>query len=190
MQTRRWALGLPVLGAIAACSVAVGTAGADGNAAAVVTTKGSDGFFAPNPAQPPNKLLINNLQWTPGTITMHSGQSFKLIYGSDKSGEPHVLAIASKKDLPKSPNLSPHNKVVQLIAPKLLINPANPAAGFKAYKANRGRDGLNVEGDALVILPGGPHKTATWFVSAKPGVTLYYFCAVHPWMQGKIKVVN
>ncbi len=27
-------------------------------------------------------------------------------------------------------------------------------------------------------------------VSAKPGTTLYYFCVVHPFMQGKIKVVK
>ena len=25
-------------------------------------------------------------------------------------------------------------------------------------------------------------------VSAKKGTTLYYLCAIHPWMQGKIKV--
>lgn len=53
-----------------------------------------------------------------------------------------------------------------------------------------GPNGLDQEGDALVILPFGPHKTATWLVSAKPGTTLYYFCAVHEWMQGKIKVIK
>jgi len=25
-------------------------------------------------------------------------------------------------------------------------------------------------------------------VTAKPGTTLYFLCAVHPWMQGKIVV--
>jgi len=168
-------------------AIAVTNAGAAGKTA-VIKTKGGD-TFAPNPKNPPNKLDINHLQWAPGKIVVHSGEKLTIV-DSDGEGDPHVLAIALPKDLPKTPNLGPNNLVIRMIAPKLLINPQNPQAGFKAYESNAGPDGLNQEGDSLVILPGGPHKTATWFVSAKAGTTLRYFCAVHPWMQGIIKVVR
>ena len=43
-------------------------------------------------------------------------------------------------------------------------------------------------GDSIALAPKGPHKTATVVVSAPAGTTLYYVCAIHPWMQGEIKV--
>jgi imidazolonepropionase-like amidohydrolase len=48
--------------------------------------------------------------------------------------------------------------------------------------------GFDVEGDSVVLAPKGPHKTEKVVVSAPPGTTLYYLCAIHPWMQGKIVV--
>lgn len=176
--------------AVATCAVVVATAGAAGKTA-VIKTKGTD-TFPPNPASPPNLLDVNHLQWAPGIITVRSGESLKLI-DADNSGDPHVLVIALKKDLPRTGAQIDNiftNKVVREVAPKLLINPANPQSGFKAYQTNAGRNGLGQEGDSLVITPTGPHKTASWFVSARPGTTLYYFCAVHPWMQGEIKVIR
>lgn len=176
------------LAAIAACGIGVAAAGAAGKTA-VIKTKGQQ-HFAPNPKDPPNLEDIDALHWSPGTITVHSGERLKLV-DADKTGDPHVLAIALQKDLPKSPNGGRRSgKVLAMIGPKILVNPNNPQQGFKAYEANSGKPGLNQEGDALVILPGGPHKTASWFVSAKPGTVLHYFCAVHFWMQGEIRVVK
>ena len=37
----------------------------------------------------------------------------------------------------------------------------------------------------MVINPKGK---ISFNVTAKKGTTLYYLCAIHPWMQGKIKV--
>jgi hypothetical protein len=168
--------------------LAVATAGA-ANKTAVITTKGGD-RFVPNPKDPPNLKDVDTLRWAPGVITVHSGESVKLVDG-DKTGEDHVLAISKKKDLPRSASFNPGTSpVLQKIAPKLLKDPSNPGAGFKAFKANAGKPGLNEEGDALVIVPGGPHRTAKWFVSAKPGTTLWYFCAIHFWMRGEIKIVK
>jgi hypothetical protein len=110
---------------------------------------------------------------------------------TDSFGDPHVLLIATKKDVPKAPLANPFaNPAIEMAAPKILKTLKNPNAGFKAYKANFGARGLNQEGDALVVLPGGAHKTASGIISAKAGTTLYYFCAIHPWMQGKIKVIK
>jgi hypothetical protein len=177
-----------MLAAIAVFGIVVTTAGAAGGTA-VIKTKGGD-KFVPNPANPPNKMDVDDLHWAPGTIRVHSGQTLKLV-DADKSGDPHVLLMAKPGDVPKSSNVNPAtNPALRMVAPVLLNDPSNPQAGFKAFKANFGKDGLNQEGDALVLVPGTPHKTATWFVSAKPGTTLHYFCAVHFWMQGVIKVVK
>ena len=187
MQSRRITRGVLLLGAVLACVAAVAArAGAAGNVAVIKSTGGEHYAKSPNP---PNLLDVDTLHWAPGIITVHSGQTIKLV-DTDNSGQPHVLAIAKKQDLPGANSNPGTNPVIRRIAPVLLNDPTNPNSGFRAYQSNAGPNGLNQEGDALVILPGGPHKTATWLVSAKPGTTLYYFCAVHFWMRGEIKVIK
>ncbi len=174
--------------AILGCVVAAAS-GASSPQGAVIKTKSSESY-RPNKANPPNLVDVLALGWAPGTITVHSGEKLT-VSNTDSLGDPHVLVIALKKDLPKAPLANPFaNPAIKLAAPKILKSLKHPEAGFKAYKANFGPAGLNQEGDAIVIAPGGPHKSTSWFVSAKAGTTLYYFCAIHPWMQGKIKVIK
>jgi len=40
-------------------------------------------------------------------------------------------------------------------------------------------------GDSLLMLPG--HSISS-VITAPPGTTLYYLCAIHPWMDGSITV--
>ncbi len=187
-----------VLGAVAIFAVAVATTGATGKAtagghkatavaaskAAVIRTNGRE-VFKPNPSNPPNKEDVVTLGWSPGTITVKSGQKLTLVDG-DNFGDPHVLVISPKKDLPKGDTAAFKNPVVRVVAPEVLNDPSNPDKGFKALSANRGKPGLNTIGDALVLTHKGAKISA--IVSAKPGTTLYFFCAVHFWMQGKIIV--
>lgn len=187
-----------VLAAVAILAVAVATAGATGKATAgghratavaasktaVIRTAGRE-VFKPNPGNPPNKEDVVTLGWSPGTITVKSGQKLTLVDGDD-FGDPHVLVISPKKDLPKGDTPAFKNPVVRVVAPEVLNDPSNPEKGFKALTANRGKPGLNTIGDALVLTHKGAKVSA--IVSAKPGTTLYYFCAVHFWMQGKIIV--
>ncbi len=196
MRSRRATRSLLALGAVATCAVAIATAGAAGktNSAprahaaahhAVITTGGGE-VYKPNPANPPNKQDVVTLGWKPGTITVKSGQKLTLV-DKDNFGDPHVLVISPKKDLPRNPSQGGFsNPVIKVVAPEILNDPSNPNAGFKALTANRGKPGLNTIGDALVLTHKGSTNSA--IVSAKPGTTLYFFCAVHPWMQGKIIV--
>ena len=48
-----------------------------------------------------------------------------------------------------------------------------------------GDDGFNEPGDSLLFFPG---KSISADLTAAPGTTLKYLCAVHPWMQGQITV--
>ncbi len=180
-----------IAGAAAANAGASGsaTARAAGKATAaskavVIRTAGRE-LFKPNPNNPPNKEDVVTLGWSPGTITVHSGQRLTLVDG-DNFGDPHVFVISPKKDLPKADTAPFKNPVVRVVAPEVLNDPSNPQKGFKALTANRGKPGLNTIGDALVLTHKGAKVSA--IVSAKPGTTLYYFCAVHFWMQGKIIV--
>jgi hypothetical protein len=200
MRSRRIARSLFALSVLAICAVVVATAGAAGktrarsakavaaaHTPAVITTGGTD-VFKSDPANPPNKLDVLALEWRPGTITVHSGQKLTLI-DKDNFGDPHVFVISPKKDLPKNDHGNPFaNPVIRVVAPEILNDPSNPQAGFKTLSANRGKPGLNAIGDALVLTNKGAKNSA--IVSAKPGTTLYYFCAIHLWMQGEIKVVK
>ena len=51
---------------------------------------------------------------------------------------------------------------------------------------NVGRPGLDQPGDSLLIDAEQPVTRAR--VTADPGTTLHFICAIHPWMQGKLKV--
>ena len=42
-------------------------------------------------------------------------------------------------------------------------------------------------GDSAFIAP-GQKRTLQFKVTADQGSKLFYFCAIHPWMQGKITV--
>ena len=42
-------------------------------------------------------------------------------------------------------------------------------------------------GDSAFVAP-IQHANVTLKVTAKPGTTLYFMCAIHPWMQAKLIV--
>jgi hypothetical protein len=50
---------------------------------------------------------------------------------------------------------------------------------------NKGGEGFDAPGDSIFL---GDRKAKTIKVTAKKGSTLYFICALHPWMQGSIKV--
>lgn len=63
------------------------------------------------------------------------------------------------------------------------VNKPKVEVGRKGWDKSFGRTG-----DSWVSESAGSHNTRR--VSANDGKTLYYFCLVHPFMQGKIKVVK
>jgi hypothetical protein len=52
---------------------------------------------------------------------------------------------------------------------------------------NVGREGFNRPGDSVLIPPGGRTSVK---ITADAGTTLNMICAIHPWMQNKVKVVR
>ena len=105
--------------------------------------------------------------------------------------EPHTLTIVKKSDLPKTSLQVENCKPCQRYATPHLKNPKAPPDEHNPiihWVLDKGQPGLDTVGDSIAIQQPGPHKSITVQVSAPAGSVLYFVCAVHPWMQGKIIV--
>jgi plastocyanin len=166
-----------VAAAIAAVALLVATAA---GAAGGVTVKILGGeTFKPNTADPPNKLDVDSMRFAPGVVRVKSGSTITWV---NRGGEPHTATVVTRRHLPKS--ASNCGRGCQ-IAGGHLNDPNDPSKGIKAPVLNAGKPGFDREGDSVAI---PPHGKVGIKVSAKRGTTLWYICAVHPWMQGKIVV--
>jgi plastocyanin len=139
----------------------------------------------------PNKYIQDNMAFSPGTAAVKSGQSITFKFGGAKSMEPHTLTIVKKSDLPTTGAQIENCKPCERYATPHLKNPKAPpdqSNPIVHWILNKGKPGLDVPGDSVAIQEPGAHKSVTIKVSAPAGTTLYFVCAVHPWMQGKIVV--
>ncbi|MDQ3894223.1 MAG: hypothetical protein M3292_06105 [Actinomycetota bacterium] len=139
----------------------------------------------------PNRYIKDNMSFSPGTVSVKSGDSLTFRFDKPNSHEPHTLTIVNKKDLPRNGQQVENCHVCQQLASGHLKRPhAEPGPGnpIVHWTLNKGRPGLDTVGDSVAIQEPGPHKSITVKVTAKAGTTLYFLCAVHPWMQGKIVV--
>jgi len=138
----------------------------------------------------PNRYLQDGMRFSPGTVTVKSGGTLTFEYGN-KQMEPHTLTIVPQSQLPKTVQQVENCAVCEKEATPHLKNPKAPPDEhnpFVHWVLNKGRPGLDTVGDSVAIQPDPKHKSISVKVSAKPGTTLYFVCAVHAWMQGKIVV--
>lgn len=174
---RRWLLGVLAV-VVLLVSMSAGSAvargdGDGGNRARAVNTKG--GFD-----MRPNKFIRSNLRFVPGTIRVHSGDEVTW-RDQDNWPEPHTITVVNEDELPDTP---------EEVFGCFDSGPCSLAGGHFATDPptpvlNEGAPGLDTRGDSLFLEDGG-EISAT--VSASPGTTLHYLCAIHAWMQGRIKV--
>jgi plastocyanin len=127
----------------------------------------------------PNVKVMATFRFAPGPLTVGSGSTVRWVNDTD---EPHTISVIAKADLPTSIeqvfNCPVCNTIFGLHFPN---GPNNPPI----VVVNSGPAGLNQVGDSLWDNPG---QTVSATISASSGSTLYYFCAIHPWMQGSIRV--
>jgi plastocyanin len=139
----------------------------------------------------PNKYMQDNMSFSPGTLTVKSGDSITFKFDGPKSMEPHTLTIVRKSDLPRTGAQVENCTACERLASGHLKNPkAPPDQGnpIVHWTLNKGKPGLDTVGDSVAIQEPGRHKSVTVKVSAPAGTTLHFLCAVHPWMQGTIVV--
>jgi plastocyanin len=166
-------LTLPALIAVLGAGVAVARVQDRTN----VRTVGADTFEA-------NALIMSTLRFEPGTLTVASGDTIRFIH-DDETFQPHTVSFVLKGNLPTNAD-----EVFACQAPGEVCD--DFLVGHFGGGANRleddddGEFGIDAQGDSLLLL--GPGSALSAEVTAPNGTNLYYLCAVHPWMQGKIRV--
>ena len=179
--------------AVATAVVAVGAGGvASISAAAPNADKAGGGKTAKIKMEAQGKDLFFS-----GPKKVEKGTKLKIVNKTlpSKVG-PHTFTLIKKNRLPKTKQEIKKCENVKLA---VCVNAVQGARGRPAdtFEVNRpkvevGRKGWDKSfgktGDSWFTEPQGAHNTRK--VSANDGKTLYYFCLVHPFMQGKIKVVK
>jgi plastocyanin len=140
----------------------------------------------------PGKYLKIDLRFKPMNVTVKSGATVHV--ENRTKGEPHTISFVEKPFLPKSFDVA----VDQQLLTAHQVDPNNPEAPPGVFVVDNGQPvapgGVleadtgftpTTAGDSAFIAPG---EDFDFKVTAKQGSRLFYFCAIHPWMQGKIKV--
>jgi plastocyanin len=142
----------------------------------------------------PGEYVKDNQRFKARNTTVKSGATVKLV-NKAKTEDPHTISFLEKRYLPKKFETPVNDKLLEAHQ----VDPNNEEAPPGAFVVDNGvavPEGgtLNVDtmftptkaGDSAFIAPG--QKSFSFKVTAKKGSKLFYFCAIHPWMQGKITV--
>ena len=160
--------------------LAVSAVGVGSAAAAVVRTAGA-------PEVRRNEFIRDTVRFLPGSITVRSGELVTW-RDRDRSPEPHTVTVVNRREQPRT---APQvfrcfgGRGPCALANAHLADPNNPESDIARTRVDVGPAGLNTRGDSLFLAPG---RSISGRVTAAVGRTLYYFCAIHPWMQGSIRV--
>ena len=143
----------------------------------------------------PNGLVAETFHFLPGDITVVSGSTLTFVK-AEGSADPHTLTLVEKSQLPKnvdqvfscgSSKSDPCSAALHAHFP----HNAQPVVEVDTDSI----PGLSAPGDSLLLCPNpNPQQqtcgkgSVSWIVSAPAGSTLYFFCAIHAWMQGAIHV--
>lgn len=127
-----------------------------------------------------NELIYSTFHFSPEKAVVDSGQQLRWVH-NDQADEPHTATIVAHADLPTDFMSTFSCRVCNQALKEHF------AGGALTRKVDvDGDGGLSEPGDSLLFFPGGDISRQ---VTAPSGTKLYYLCAIHPWMQGKI-VVN
>ena len=184
---RRTAAAVVAVAALGASAVAVAPASAAKNQ---ITIKGGTQFKA-------GKFIKDNQHFqTPAKNKVKAGATVKVV--NKTQGEPHTLTFTTKALVPKSFDVNQGLMTNLLTAHQVdpnneeappgvfTVDDGQPLADGATWEVNSPFTDTSAAGDSAFIAPGqnGP----SFKVTAAKGSTLYFFCAVHPWMSGKLKV--
>lgn len=133
-----------------------------------------------------------------GPETVYEGQELEILNSTNpRQVGPHTFSLVEKSTLPKTKAaekscFTPGHICMSIAkwhgfnpkTEKITINPVEAGPlGWSTEGNNKGK-----KGDSWFT---GESKKGTHTiekVTAKAGTTLYFICAIHPWMQGSVKV--
>jgi plastocyanin len=139
------------------------------------------------------KFVKDDVRFKPATLTVKSGATVKVVNKADEPA-PHTISFVEKKFLPKgfefpamdallaAHDANPETEEIGFFQVDDGVGVPNDQAGVLEVDSLGNADNA---GDSQFIAPG---QGTSFKVTAKKGSTLYFYCAIHPWMQGKLKV--
>ena len=175
-------LTIMVATALLLTTIATGSGMAD--SATTVRTRGRGQIFKPN------QLIAYVLRFTPEATTVTAGQRIRFVDDDQDNVEAHTATIVNQADLPTS--FAEGDACFAETAPCGQALAAHDPDGDQQppfnLVVNKGKPGLDTAGDSLLFGGDLDNQSISARVTAAPGTTLSYLCALHPWMQGKIRV--
>ena len=142
------------------------------------------------------KYAKDDVRFKPRNKTVKSGATVKVVdKGTDPA--PHTISFVQKRFLPTGFDFE-ESQTFETLLTAHAANPETEEIGF--FQVN---DGVGVPNDQAGVLEVdslgnettagdsqfmAPGQGTTLKVTAKKGSKLPFYCAIHPWMQGKITV--
>ena len=136
-----------------------------------------------------NRYVKDGLRWRKDVYAVKSGGTLTI---TNKANDgPHTFSVVNKKDLPRTVKQINNCQICQTIAQEHGADPNSEAPPTHLFVEDGvGQDtppSVDKPGDSAFIGP-NPGDSVTLTVTAKKGATLYFMCAIHPWMQAKVQV--
>jgi hypothetical protein len=136
-----------------------------------------------------NRYVKDSLRWQKDVYQVKSGGTLTI---TNKANDgPHTFSVVNKKDLPRTTKQINNCKICQTIAQEHGADENSDAPPTHLFVEDGvGQDtppSVDKPGDSAFVGP-GPGDNVKLTVTAKKGTTLYFLCAIHPWMQAKLQV--
>jgi plastocyanin len=168
--------GFAALAALVAAAVAVPAFAAAPPARVVQKVVGGQKFV-------PNRSVSETTHFKLDSVRVRKGGRIVLV---DTTKEPHTFSLVRRRQVPRTlrqvNNCFGKGPCDEIAVAHGAINPdTGEEQDPTTPRVNVGKAGFNQPGDSVLIPPGG--RTS---VRVTSGQTLYYICAIHPWMQGAI----
>jgi plastocyanin len=140
----------------------------------------------------PNRYIQDGLRWDKDVYHVRSGGTLHIVNTVATEG-PHTFSVVKKNELPRTAAQTNNCKICFKIAQELGVNPNDENSPPQFQYAENGvgtNTPPNVDrpGDTGLTGQGKKGESITLKVTAKKGTTLYFLCAIHPWMQAKVIV--
>jgi hypothetical protein len=137
-----------------------------------------------------NRYIQDGTRWQNDVYTVRSGGTITIRNLAASDG-PHTFSVVKKSQLPRTVAQINNCKICLTLAKEHGANPnSNAPPKFLFVENGVGTNtapNVDQPGDSAFVEPSQGAKV-TLKVTAKPGTTLYFLCAIHPWMQAKLVV--
>jgi hypothetical protein len=178
----------------ATAAVGIGAVGVGSTAGAAVKPKKNEILIVGGTKVKPRHFIKVDLRFKRFNTNVKSG-ALVTLRNKGERGEPHTITFLEKRFLPKAfesgleeqlftaHGVDPENEEAPPANP--VVDDGVPVAPGEIMQVDTPFS-KTVMGDSAFLFP--DQSTLQFRVTADKGSKLFYFCAIHPWMQGKISV--